>query len=84
MVEEPQIKVFCKECRKEINKTTSILSDGVYRCVVCFAKAEHPSDSFQVIRPLNYPLADPGWKAMHEVLFLSFLEKWLFVYSGSG
>jgi hypothetical protein len=70
--------VFCHDCRKEINKTTSILSgNSLYRCVGCFAKLQPSPLSYQVIKSLNFPLLDHNWKAYHEILLLNFLEKYL-------
>jgi hypothetical protein len=75
LIDEPNLKVFCRDCRKEINKTVSMLSSGVYRCVGCFAKLEVAPDSYQIIKGLGFPIVDPNWKANHEILFLNFLEK---------
>lgn len=42
---------------------TSILCNGIYRCVVCFAKSNATDEPYQVIKGLNFPIMDAGWNA---------------------
>ena len=61
VLSQPNIRVACDICDKNITLSTYLMVEGLDYCVKCFANLESFPEEYSVQNGLNYSFTDADW-----------------------